>query len=166
MKPSGGSQEIEGDCLIVMLRKELVLAAASQCPNEVFVCQGARYIDQGYGDFTGFYDWLRTAGGLVIGVRYYPVQEVEFLCTLTEPLPYVEIDPQTRILTLYFSEDRGVEPSISADQDFGDNKVYKSETGEYGLSFNARGFFAHAGSIIKSLSAESASKFAPIRIEH
>jgi hypothetical protein len=148
-----------------MLSKELVLAAASPCPGNVFVCQGARYTDQGYGDFTGFYDWLRTPRGLVIGVRYYPVQEVEFLCKLAAHLSYVEIDPKTRIVTLYFSEDRGVEPSLSADQDFGDNQVYKSDAGEYGISFNARGFFAHAGSIIESLSDESARKLVPIRIE-
>jgi|GEM_PF-4489811 len=145
-------------CLIVILKEEMVLVATSECPSESFVFESNYYKDIGYGDFTGFYDWLRNNDDQIIGVRYYPFKELEFLCDAIEHLSYIVIEPKTKILSLYFSDDHGAEQYSSDDQDFGDNRVYKSDAGEYAISFNAYGFFSYSGIIVDSLSAEVANK--------
>jgi hypothetical protein len=124
-------------CLVVVCTDEIATAVVPCCPERSFVFENDFYEDQGFGDFTGFYDWLRNAEGRVIGVRYLPADELEFLCNAIAQLPYVVVDPQINSIELYFSDDRSIDESVSNDQEFGDNRLFKSASGTFALSFNA-----------------------------
>jgi len=72
-----------GACLLVVLASEPKLAFARECPAGSFRMGGRDYRDQGYGDWTGFYHWLRSAPDTVIGVRYWPFENTRFLADLS-----------------------------------------------------------------------------------
>ncbi len=124
-------------CLIVVLREEIALALTPQCPSEFFVFENIHYKDLGYDDFVGFYDWLRNTDKRIIGVRCYPWEEFSFPYATVRVLPYVEIDSEEKSVCLFFSDERSFEESLSDDQDFGNNRMYKSDTEEYAISFDA-----------------------------
>ena len=124
-------------CLIVLCLEQIALAVAPECPRGSFIYKDVRYEDQGFGDLTGFYDWLRNPEGEVIGVRYLPADELDFICDALAHLPYAKVDRKSKSIELYFSTDTTIVESISNDQDFGDNSLFKSSTETYALSFNA-----------------------------
>jgi hypothetical protein len=123
-------------CLLVVCKSEIILALAPQCPEDSFTYDNITFRDQGFGDFTGFYDWLRNSDGEIIGVRYLPVDGLEFLGHALVHLPYVEVNEQIRSIEFYFTDDRGVDESVSDDQDFGSNRLFKSQDGVFAISFN------------------------------
>ena len=122
-------------CLIVVCMNEIILVHAPQCPKDSFTYDNTTFRNQGFGDFTGFYDWLRNKDGEVIGVRYLPVDELKFLWHALANLPYVKVNQKIKSIEFYFSNDRTVDESVSDDQDFGSNSVYKSDDGIFAISF-------------------------------
>jgi hypothetical protein len=104
---------------------------------DVFEHAGRRYRDAGFGDFTGFYDWLRRADGRVIGVRYLPFEASRGVGDAVAALPYVEVSADRSSLTIFFSADRAFEPAASGDQAFGGNRVFVTDDGAYALTFDA-----------------------------
>jgi hypothetical protein len=146
-------------CLVAVCTNNIALAVAHRCPGGSFAYDASQYEDQGFGDFTGFYDWLRNSEGSVIGVRYLPAHELDFLCNAVADLPYVEVDWKIKSIALYFSDDRGVDESTSNDQEFGDNKLFKSASGTFALSFNV-------SQVIGSFSAQAASKLSSLDSNH
>lgn len=124
--------------LVVMLREQTpVLHLTGELGGSVEL-DLERYVDIGEGDWTGFYDWLRSPTGAILGVRYWPFEGTAFLCQALAGLPYVVVDQERRGLEVYFSSDRDFDPQNSGDQEFGDNRVFQSEPGEYALSFATR----------------------------
>lgn len=145
----------DNDCLVVICLDRVELAVTSRCPEKTFVYDNTCYEDQGFGDFTGFYDWLRNYQGHIIGVRYLPADELTFLFRAVAHLPYVAVNWQTKAIALYFSQDRSIDESVSNDQDFGDNRVLKSAQGRFAISFNA-------GPVIGSLTADAATRISVV----
>lgn len=125
--------------LLAVLKDELTAFLTSASLNDSIVVDGNKYNDKGCGDFTGFYDWLRDSEERVIGIRYYPFEDVDFLFEVIRSFEYIEIAADNNSFNIYFSDERHIDESKSDDQSFGDNKVYKSESGEYLISFNATG---------------------------
>jgi hypothetical protein len=90
----------------------------------------------GYGDWTGFYDWLRQRKGGVIGVRFTPaIEEVEFLPKELGGLNYVSVTPARTSIEIFFTTARDFDAHLSCDQDFGENKVFASHDRQYAISF-------------------------------
>ena len=145
-------------CLVVVCADEVALAVVPCCPERSFRHDNGYYEDQGFGDFTGFYDWLRNTKGRVIGVRYLPADELDFLCNAVAQLPYVVVDWRIKSIELYFSGDRSVDEGASNDQEFGDNRLFKSASGTFALSFNA-------SAVIGSFDAEASSKIRDLKSE-
>ncbi len=153
---NSGLKEINRNiCLIVVCAEEIALAIAPHCPERFLRYANCRFDDEGFGDLTGFYDWLRNAEGLVIGVRYLPADELNFLLEELSELPYAEVDWRIRSVEFYFSRDRSVDASISNDQEFGDNRLLRSSSGTIAISFNA-------GAAIDSFDSETKSKISSI----
>ena len=48
-------------------------------PLTGFVIGSKQYRDANFGQWTGFYDWLRDSKEQVLGVRYWPFEDTEFL---------------------------------------------------------------------------------------
>ena len=91
--------------------------------------------DSGAGDWHGFYDWLRTASGDVIGITLWVDEPIPLLRAVAE-CTNVVAGENCRPLTIYFGEVREFEARISDDQDFGDNMLLLSSK-RFALTFNA-----------------------------
>jgi hypothetical protein len=83
--------------------------------------EGKVFVDVGAGDWMGFYDWLRTSEGLVIGVRQYLDNPSVFPSSRT--FRGVEVDAKHGVVCAFFGQAREFDESASCDQDFGDNRL-------------------------------------------
>ena len=124
------------DVLLVELSEKLNISVVEGIAKESLTIGEAFYFDENHGEFTGFYDWLRADRERVIGVRYWPFEEIRFRYEALCRLSYVFIPEGKKFVEIYFSNDRKFDPSISADQDFGKNKVFRSPSGDYVITFN------------------------------
>jgi hypothetical protein len=108
----------------------------------VFFYKGTDYFDTGYGDFTGFYDWLRTDDGTIVGVGFQPLidekDEIELLTNEFLKFSYIVKSEDVDEIDIFFSDNRKYNPSKSADQDFRNSRIYKSSDGEFAVSFGLR----------------------------
>lgn len=121
--------------LLTFLRSSLAVAVLPEHPGMSFTQGDQRFTESGHGDLTGFYDWLRDASGTLLGVRYWPLREVDFPRDAVRHLPYVAVSDEDPSIEIYFSTRRDFEPGLSVDQDFGENTVYVSDDGDYAVSF-------------------------------
>jgi len=121
-------------CLLVILRPRLTLARDLEWPLKGFVVGDKRYLDASFSNWTGFYDWLRDADGNLLGVRYTPFEDTEFLIEHTSRLAYAQTDPP-RDIEIYFSEKRSFDEKRSCDQEFLYDAVFRSDDGDYAIGF-------------------------------
>lgn len=122
---------------IVVIRQDksatLVKGAADdriEVDGELFIAKCAEP------DCFGFYDWLRTSSGDVIGVRLqledssaFGPEELDLLCSLDSRNTQDE-------LFIFFGSQRIFEAAMSDDTDFGGNILYAGEFGSLAISFN------------------------------
>lgn len=145
-------QEKPPGCLLVVLRSRPRLLLAADCPA-TFRLEHKEYSRRSPGPWAGFYDWLRDCAGNVIGVRQWPFADTEpwqdFLARLPAS-PYLVAQPDLTSLSIYFGDDRSVDPQSSDDQDFGQNSLFASADGEWAISF---GTTALDPSALQSLSS-------------
>ncbi len=92
------------------------------------------YTEENFGAWTGFYDWLRDSDKNVLGVRYWPFKECEYVIERLEKLWYVKPN-FPRDLEIYFSDRRSFDPKLSNDQDFVYDAIFRSDNGEIALGF-------------------------------
>jgi len=92
----------------------------------------SRFIDAGLGDWTGFYDWLRNSQSEIIGVRFCPFEQAQFLCELPALGQWVKITPQ-RALMVFFGSECDYREDLSDDQAFEEARILKSTAGRYAL---------------------------------
>ncbi|MGH2350497.1 MAG: hypothetical protein ACRDI2_00175 [Chloroflexota bacterium] len=121
--------------VMVAFRPSLTLAVLDGEPPEGITVEGITYVDAGFGDWCGFYDWLRSETGALVGVRSWPDEACAVILEKVEGLPYVEVDRDLKNFSIWFTDDRKLDPEASASQNFGDNRVMGSPTGEYAMSF-------------------------------
>jgi hypothetical protein len=121
-------------CLLVIFRAELTLSKDIQWPLKGFAVGDRQYNEVNIGGWTGFYDWLRDSEENLLGVRYSPFKDCEFLIERTAKLQYVKPD-FPRNIEIYFSERREVEAGFSCDQDFLYDAIFRSDDGEYAIGF-------------------------------
>jgi len=81
----------------------------------------ANYIDSGAGDWLGFYDWLRSPQGKVIGVQQWIDEASTF--PFSTKFAGVEASVKRDVLRVYFGPSRDVDEANSCDQDFGHNRL-------------------------------------------
>ncbi len=99
---------------------------------------GDHFEDVGLGVLNGFYDFLRSSGGAIIGIRYLPYPDAEFVLNEVSQGAGLRVanEASEGILLIFWGGDQTFDPSMSADQYFGDNTVYRSKnTGRLALSF-------------------------------
>lgn len=125
--------------LVVMLGQDLKLAKGPAQPIACFDSGGTRYRDCGFGDFTEFYDWLRSSRDEILGVRYYLCSNTEFLMGYAQAREYMlSKDFGTySYVEVYFSGNRDVDPLRSCDQGFVYDPVFRSDDGEVAIAFDA-----------------------------
>lgn len=84
----------------------------------------------------GFYDWLRTSDGDVIGICLRP-DEGEVDADTLNTLLSLENGNSAHTIYIYFGSDRGFDPSLSDDADFGNNILFHGSMGSLAITFNA-----------------------------
>jgi hypothetical protein len=127
--------------IITVLSKVLGCWLIDSTVSEKIYINSVEYQDVGQGDWTGFYDFLRTSEGAIIGIRFSPLLDEAGLLGDLKGKSYVRV-LQNGTFELFFSAERSFTPELSADQDFGDNMVLRSASGEYALTFGLDGLKA------------------------
>lgn len=83
--------------------------------------------------FIGFFDWLRTDESTIVGIRISFFEHHNYNHFLIN-LPYVTPAFDNRCMEILFQEG-GYDLNLSGDQDFTNNYVYRSDSGEYLFTF-------------------------------
>lgn len=104
-----------------------------------FDLSGDHYEDVGLGSHNGFYDFLRSPSGAILGIRYLPSPDAEgVLAGLSEGsgLRFAN-DGELRVLLIFWTQEQGFDPETSSDQYFGDNAVYRGrDSGKLAIAFS------------------------------
>lgn len=128
------------ECLIVVFNELPELLISKVCPEGTFFLDQVAFRNMGYGDMTGFYDWLRTNEGRVIGVAYQPLVDTggDELISRIARLDYARNSPGRNGVEVFFGREREFCEDKSADQDFFENRVYLSDDNVLAVSFDTR----------------------------
>lgn len=135
-KPQSVTPEI-GTSVLVLIKSngvaeliETPLAGLISLDGEDFM------VDPSVPDWIGFYDWLRTSEGQVIGVRLRPDEGTLDEATLNF---LIALDEQNSVddLRIFFADGHEFDPLLSGDGDFGGNKLMRGTAGSLALAFNA-----------------------------
>jgi hypothetical protein len=103
-----------------------------------FDFSGDQYDDVGLGIHNGFYDFLRSPSGVILGVRYLPSPDAEGLLTEVPTGGFLRFanDGQMRVLLIFWGEEQDFDSETSSDQYFGDNAIYRGkESGRLAIAF-------------------------------
>lgn len=97
--------------------------------------RGKGFVDSGLGDWIGFYDWLRTRDGKLLGVRsWLDEMGAEDLRRTLAQNSAVELGKGD--VRVWFSADRDFDEAFSADQDLGTHRIVRAGADEFALTFN------------------------------
>jgi hypothetical protein len=99
------------------------------------VLGGEVFKDSGAGDWLGFYDWLRTKTGKIIGIRLW-VDEVSRHLRAAAVCVNVVANTECFPFVVYLGDEREFADENSCDQDFGSNMLLLS-SGKFALTFNS-----------------------------
>ncbi|MBW8847785.1 MAG: ubiquinone/menaquinone biosynthesis methyltransferase [Burkholderiales bacterium] len=117
--------------------------ALDHVPERALQLDDEEFNDAGLGDFIGFYDWLRSREGRVIGVCLWPLlDEKSADLQAFDQCANVESAHDGAQLSIYFGDERIFDLAESGDQDFGDNRLFVGSS-RHVLTFNAPGEFLH-----------------------
>jgi len=127
------------DYLVVVLddlRPTLILSSDEK---DVFQIRNREFRDTGARSIVGFYDWLRTDERKVVGVRLTIFdEEFDYLTSEIAHLNYVKRLSDSVGFEIYFTDKTQYNIDVSDDQDFMDNRIYRSADGTLAISFNAQ----------------------------
>ena len=87
--------------------------------------------------FIGFFDWLREDESIIVGVRMCLFEHHNYNSIFKE-LPYINSTNNDKWKEILFGENLIYDASLSGDQDFTNNYIYKSENGylfTFGLDY-------------------------------
>jgi hypothetical protein len=122
--------------LIVQLSQEPRAAYLEKHPlNDA---NSSAFVDAGLGAWTGFYDWLRDQEKRIIGVRFFPFEQAEFLLRLPDLGEWIQTDQQKTLLC-FFTSGRNYVDTLSADQDFEEARILKDSSGHYAILLGCSG---------------------------
>jgi hypothetical protein len=122
-----------GSCLIIELAPRIALASRVRWPVGSFTGNGKYYGPLGFGHSTGFYDWLRDSTSNLVGVRYWPFEDTQFLLQEVAHLRYVKVAAGR--LEIYFHSSDQIDQENSADQDFLYCELFRSDERCYAIAF-------------------------------
>ena len=86
-----------------------------------------------FDDWLGFYDWLRTAQGVVVGVRVRP--DTQEVVRLFESYGCSAVIIEEGMVTIRTSTEGAVVDALSDDADFGGNAIFFGSSGSLARAF-------------------------------
>jgi len=135
MKPISETSNVVAAVLSAHELPQLVELSEEEYAASSIQLTGRAFADTGAGDWLGFYDWLRSSAGEVIGVRQYVDDQSTF--PLARDFKGVEKDVKQGVVRIFFGQSREFDEVASCDQDFGDNRLLAAGD-EIALTFSAR----------------------------
>ena len=120
--------------MMLVLGNELTLAKGLRWPLKEVTIGDKTYKDAGFGNWTAFYDWLRSSDSALLGVRYWLREDLNFLGENVKDRDYVEVEAGRQI-EVYFSRGGQVDQRLSCDQEFLYDAVFRSLDGTYAIGF-------------------------------
>jgi hypothetical protein len=130
-------EAFQSDAVAVVLSEQQPprLLGLSEVPQHGIALDGVRFEDSGLGDWLGFYDWLRTSGGDILGVRLWIDEDSPKIDALGNCMDvHITVDKSHALV--FFGAEREFDPAASNDQDFGGNRLFVGQSG-YVLTFNS-----------------------------
>jgi hypothetical protein len=121
--------ERSSGCLLFLLEPRLMLRLIKSLPDHTIEWNDVIYHDITNGDSNGFYDWLRNSNDEIVGLRYSPHVEKNFLLQQVNRFSYIEVIPGDCFM-IYFGIHRNFDPTKSVDQDFGGDVFYCSASND------------------------------------
>lgn len=122
--------------VVLVLGPALGLLSADTFPVQSFNHSSDLFCDTGRGETTGFYDWMCSASGDLIGVRYMPMWDSERIPEDVLCLSFVGTNDKRNLVEVYFGEDRNVDNGHSIDGEWAGNWVFRSPSGRYAVTFS------------------------------
>jgi hypothetical protein len=122
-------------CLLVALRPKLGIAIVPDWPITTLAADGISYRPVGP-EWSGFYDWLRSEDGDVLGVRYHLTDDTRFLLKEVCALDYAVVG-QHEDVCIFFGENRAFDPAQSDNQDFSYDQVFVANGEGSAICFSA-----------------------------
>ena len=121
--------------LVVVLTEPPTLHVLSTEIGDTVALAGRHFVDSGLGDWIGFYDWLRTREGKLLGVRTWldELGTQDLRRTLAGNLA---VELGKREIRVWFSAERGFEEAASTDQDLGTHRLMMAGPDKFALTFN------------------------------
>lgn len=125
-------------CAILVLGNEIEFHFLTECPNSFKDRAGNLFTRYYLENDNGFYDWLRSAEGDVIGVRWFPYENdaLKKCASYIKDLKNITINEDFLEISIQFFEPRSINESRSRDQDFLENNIYISKLGRCAISFS------------------------------
>jgi hypothetical protein len=121
--------ESSSSCLFIVLGSRVELHIIST-PSSTVLDVGTSVYKR-LASENGFYDYLRNRDMEIVGLRFCPFHN-EPLLPYASPLSYTFVDPEHGYVEIYFRGYKGSDVGV-ADQAFGDDVLWYSETGVYAL---------------------------------
>ena len=130
------SVELESVIAVILDARPQIHVVPKGAAN--FEFSGDHYEDVGLGVHNGFYDFLRSRSGAILGVRYLPSPDAEVVLSGVsqgDGLRFAN-DGQMRVLLIFWGDEQDFDPETSSDQYFGDNAVYRGkDSGKLAIAF-------------------------------
>ncbi len=127
---------MENKHLIVTVSPTPLVKLISTSVDRVLI-GGEMFEDAGAGDTNGFYDFLRLPQGEFIGLRFTPFVEFSSICDLATPGPGLRItgNSPTVSVELFWGARFDYDKTLSVDQFFDCNYIFKSSSKRYAVTF-------------------------------
>lgn len=93
----------------------------------IAMADDSQFTDTGYGDWTGFYDWLRR-DGIIVGIRYWPFEQSQFLLEAVPSAVDLTIDSVGAIL-IFLGPVSSFDEETSCDQAFEECRLLQGDAG-------------------------------------
>lgn len=119
--------------LVILMVPQARCAGVLRLPLDEFRDQDRLFRQFGATDMNGFNDWLRQDDGEVIGLRYWPIGEAQEYVRMNDRFVH-SMDNKRESIIFTFVPQRDWDESKSADQDFGDNSVFRSDDGMFAFT--------------------------------
>jgi hypothetical protein len=121
---------VDSPVLFVSLQDKPELYVISDPAGREVLLGGSQYLL--VNSEAGFYDFLRDGDKAIIGLRFSPFQHSSVL-DYALPLSYTYVNRERDYVEIYFRGHRGLSVPGSAEQAFGDDRIWRNSVGVYAL---------------------------------
>lgn len=130
-----GTTSSEKQCLLAHFSDPLALTIVEDVSDDIIQIEGKTFTSKEQVEFVGFYDWLRTDSGLIVGVRHWPFDFARYVFEYVADKPYADISEDGSSFSILFLKHQRINEENSDDQMFTKNRIFHSDS-EHLMTFS------------------------------